>query len=158
MTRYDGGYFFSEPSSLSGSENEWLKVAPGERESFDGFCHSVLPWEPTGEGMTIHKRVSTLLVLAALLGLQGERSPAVAQSKPRARDLGIPFDGTPGPLNAITDVKGVEVGHTTLISGSGKLIVGSGPVRTGVTAILPRGKQSTDQSSPAGFLLTATAR
>ena len=63
-----------------------------------------------------------------------------AQSKPRARDLGIPFDGTPGPLNAITDVHGVEVGYTTLISGSGKLKVGEGPVRTGVTAVLPRGK------------------
>jgi L-aminopeptidase/D-esterase-like protein len=62
------------------------------------------------------------------------------QSKPRARDLGIPFDGTPGPLNAITDVHGVEVGYTTLISGSGKLKVGEGPVRTGVTAVLPRGK------------------
>lgn len=59
----------------------------------------------------------------------------------RARDLGIPFDGTPGPLNAITDVPGVAVGHTTLKRGSGKLEVGNGPVRTGVTAILPRGKQ-----------------
>jgi L-aminopeptidase/D-esterase-like protein len=65
----------------------------------------------------------------------------VAQSKPRARDLGIPFDGTPGPLNAITDVAGVEVGFTTLISGSGKLKVGEGPVRTGVTAVLPRGHE-----------------
>jgi L-aminopeptidase/D-esterase-like protein len=63
-----------------------------------------------------------------------------AQSKPRARDLGIPFDGTPGPLNAITDVAGIEVGYTTLISGSGQLRVGEGPVRTGVTAVLPRGK------------------
>jgi len=61
---------------------------------------------------------------------------------PRARDLGIPFDGTPGPLNTITDVAGVLVGHTTLISGEGKLVVGHGPVRTGVTAILPRGKGS----------------
>ena len=67
-----------------------------------------------------------------------------AQSKPRARDLGIPFDGAPGPLNAITDVAGVEVGFTTLISGNGKLQVGTGPVRTGVTAILPRGKKSRD--------------
>jgi L-aminopeptidase/D-esterase-like protein len=64
-----------------------------------------------------------------------------AQSKPRARELGIPFDGTPGPLNAITDVRGVEVGHRTLISGAGKLVVGKGPVRTGVTAILPRGRK-----------------
>ncbi len=63
-----------------------------------------------------------------------------AQQRPRARALGIPFDGTPGPLNAITDVAGVEVGHVTLISGNGKLDRGKGPVRTGVTAILPRGK------------------
>src|ERR1700683_5217978 len=73
--------------------------------------------------------------------------PAAAQSaptKPRARDLGVPFDGTPGPLNAITDVKGVEVGHRTLISGEGKLKVGIGPVRTGVTAVFPRGKASAD--------------
>jgi len=68
----------------------------------------------------------------------------IAQAKPRARDLGVPFDGTPGQFNAITDVKGVEVGHTTLISGSGKLVVGKGPVRTGVTAIFPRGKASMD--------------
>ena len=63
-------------------------------------------------------------------------------TKPRARDLGIPFDGTPGPFNAITDVAGVTVGQTTLISGDGKLVVGQGPVRTGVTAILPRGKDT----------------
>jgi L-aminopeptidase/D-esterase-like protein len=65
-----------------------------------------------------------------------------AHSKPRARDLGVPFDGTPGLLNAITDVAGVTVGHTTLISGEGKLQVGKGPVRTGVTAVLPRGLDS----------------
>jgi D-aminopeptidase len=65
-------------------------------------------------------------------------------AKPRARDLGVPFDGTPGALNAITDVKGVEVGHRTLISGEGKLQVGVGPVRTGVTAVFPRGKKSVD--------------
>lgn len=70
--------------------------------------------------------------------------PAAAQSGPRARDLGVPFDGTPGPLNSITDVKGVEVGYRTLIWGEGKLQVGIGPVRTGVTAIFPRGKQSVD--------------
>ncbi len=61
--------------------------------------------------------------------------------KPRARDLKIPFEGTPGPLNTITDVAGVEVGHATIIRGAGKLVVGRGPVRTGVTAILPRGRQ-----------------
>jgi len=76
-----------------------------------------------------------------------------AQVKPRARDLGVPFDGTPGALNAITDVKGVEVGHTTLISGSGKLKVGEGPVRTGVTAVLPRGKDSQDPVFGAWFTL-----
>ncbi len=60
--------------------------------------------------------------------------------KPRERDLKLPIGGTPGPLDAITDVASVEVGHTTLISGSGKLVVGTGPVRTGVTVIHPRGK------------------
>jgi len=76
-----------------------------------------------------------------------------AQPKPRARDLGVPFDGVPGPNNAITDVKGVEVGHTTLISGDGSLKVGVGPVRTGVTAVLPRGKNSTDAVFAAWFTL-----
>ena len=76
--------------------------------------------------------------------------PAIAQksaSEPgdaRARDLGVPFEGKRGPLNAITDVKGVEVGYRTLISGEGKLQVGVGPVRTGVTAIFPRGKNAVD--------------
>ncbi len=64
-----------------------------------------------------------------------------AQSTPRARDMGVPFDGTPGKLNAITDVPGVTVGQTTIIEGSGKLVEGTGPIRTGVTAILPRGKE-----------------
>ncbi len=76
-----------------------------------------------------------------------------AQTKPRARDLGVPFDGTPGSNNAITDVKGVEVGHTTLISGVGKLEVGKGPVRTGVTAVLPRGKTSNDAVFAGWFTL-----
>jgi D-aminopeptidase len=88
---------------------------------------------------------STLITTLALLQL------APAQSKPRARDLGVPFEGTTGPLNAITDVKGIEVGHTTLISGEGKLQVGVGPVRTGVTAILPRGKQSSNDPVFAGW-------
>jgi D-aminopeptidase len=74
-------------------------------------------------------------------------------TKPRARDLGIPFDGTPGQFNAITDVAGVEVGLVTLISGEGKLVPGKGPVRTGVTAVLPRGKNSTDQVFGAWFTL-----
>jgi len=69
----------------------------------------------------------------------------------RARDLGIPFEGTPGKFNAITDVPGVEVGYTTLISGEGKLEVGKGPLRTGVTAILPRGHASLNDPVYAGF-------
>jgi L-aminopeptidase/D-esterase-like protein len=74
--------------------------------------------------------------LAALLGFSTDAQERAA----RARDLGIPFDGTPGPLNAITDVSGVTVGVATLISGEGKLVEGKGPIRTGVTAILPRGR------------------
>ncbi len=77
-------------------------------------------------------------------------STAVAAA-PRARDLGIPFDGDPGPANAITDVDGVLVGHATLISGAGKLHVGEGPVRTGVTAVLPRGRDSLDDPVFAGW-------
>ena len=77
-------------------------------------------------------------------------TPAPAH-KPRARDLGVPFDGTPGPLNAITDVEGVLVGQTTLISGDGKLVVGKGPIRTGVTAVLPRGAESMQRFSFAGW-------
>jgi D-aminopeptidase len=69
---------------------------------------------------------------------------AFPQAASRARDLGVPFDGKPGALNAITDVKGVEVGQTTLISGEGKLEVGKGPVRTGVTVVFPRGRQGHD--------------
>jgi D-aminopeptidase len=76
-----------------------------------------------------------------------------AQSAPRARDLGVPFEGVPGPLNAITDVRGVEVGQVTLVYGDGKLAVGQGPVRTGVTAILPRGKASPDPVFGGWFTL-----
>ncbi len=94
--------------------------------------------------------IPVALLLAFTLSAQFS---VYAQSKPRARDLGVPFDGTPGLNNAITDVKGVEVGHTTLISGSGKLVVGKGPVRTGVTAIHPRGKNSNDAVFAAWFTL-----
>ena len=66
--------------------------------------------------------------------------PAAAQSPVRARDLGIPFDGVPGALNAITDVGGIEVGYATRIEGEGKLVVGKGPIRTGVTVLFPRGR------------------
>ena len=90
--------------------------------------------------------VLILVILATTLG-------SVSQNNPRARDLGVPFDGAPGANNAITDVKGVEVGHTTLISGEGTLKVGVGPVRTGVTAVLPRGKDSKDAVFAAWFTL-----
>src|SRR5262245_38724222 len=90
---------------------------------------------------------------AALAVLLLAPSVALAGGKPRARDLGIPFEGAPGPLNAITDVQGVEVGHATLIAGDGKLEVGRGPVRTGVTAILPRGKESADPVFAGWFSL-----
>jgi hypothetical protein len=89
-------------------------------------------------------RIFISVTLAALLFaptlLRAQSNPAPHASEPRAREIGIPFDGTTGPFNAITDVAGVEVGYKTLISGEGKLIIGKGPVRTGVTAILPRGK------------------
>ena len=91
---------------------------------------------------TISKTIVALLLLAAA----GFVTPGLANDDAekldivRARELGVPFDGRTGPNNAITDVPGIEVGHTTLISGDGKLVVGQGPVRTGVTAILPRGK------------------
>lgn len=71
-------------------------------------------------------------------------SIAEAQSGVRARDLGVPLEGTPGEYNAITDVAGIEVGHVTLISGSGRRVRGEGPIRTGVTAILPRGRANLD--------------
>jgi len=76
--------------------------------------------------------------------------PTIQAKVVRARDLGVPFEGTPGKLNAITDVAGVEVGYTTLISGEGKLEVGQGPVRTGVTAIIPRGHASLNDPVYAG--------
>ena len=71
--------------------------------------------------------------------------------RPRGRGLGIPFDGRPGPLNAITDVAGVEVGHVTLIDGDGPLVVGEGPVRTGVTVVLPRGMAGVGDPCTAGW-------
>lgn len=89
-------------------------------------------------------RYVSVVFLSAVAILFCGTAAAFAQNRPRARDLGVPFDGTPGPLNAITDVAGVQVGNTTLISGSGPLKVGVGPVRTGVTAVLPRGRDNSD--------------
>ncbi len=93
-------------------------------------------------------RSSIALLVATLV------FPVVLQAqKPRERDLKLPIGGMPGALDAITDVAGVEVGHTTLISGSGKLVVGNGPVRTGVTVIHPRGKANADPVFAAWFTL-----
>lgn len=72
-------------------------------------------------------------------------------TKPRARDLGVPFNGQPGKFNAITDVPGVLVGYKTRIEGSGKWEIGKGPIRTGVTVVLPVGK--TDRMYPAGYFI-----
>ena len=94
-------------------------------------------------------RNHTLFVFALALAAL----PARAQTKPRENDLKLPIGGTPGPLDAITDVAGVEVGHTTLISGGGKLVVGQGPVRTGVTVVHPRGKANADPVFAAWFTL-----
>jgi D-aminopeptidase len=99
-----------------------------------------------------------LLLLLLLLPDASARDPIPAPPKVeaptktvRARDLGIPFDGIAGKFNSITDVPGVEVGYTTLVSGEGKLEVGKGPVRTGVTAILPRGRDAMNDPAFAGY-------
>jgi len=99
-------------------------------------------------------RRPTLVVHAALL-LAAVGAAQAQPSKPRARELGISplIGGTPGALDAITDVAGVEVGHTTLISGEGKLVQGQGPVRTGVTMVHPRGKANPDPVFGAWFTL-----
>jgi len=92
----------------------------------------------------------TFLILALVVAAA---ATAPGQRRERARDLGIPLEGTPGSLDAITDVPGVEVGHRTLISGSGKLVVGKGPIRTGVTAIFPRGRESAEPVFAAWFTM-----
>ncbi len=96
--------------------------------------------------LPIFASVSSVLLVVLLLApdLSGQRAP-------RARDLGVPFDGAPGRGNAITDVAGVTVGHSTIISGEGPLVVGKGPIRTGVTAVLPRGRDSMAKPSFAGW-------
>src|SRR5205807_7556727 len=110
--------------------------------------------------MTSKSFASPVLVLVILLvidaqGREPQKSPparpTTESKRIRARDLGVPFEGTPGKFNAITDVVGVEVGYTTLISGDGKLEVGKGPVRTGVTAILPRGRDAMNDPVFAGY-------
>jgi D-aminopeptidase len=94
-----------------------------------------------------------VVLLLCLIPASIDLAQSGAPSPVRARGLGVPFDGTPGSLDAITDVAGVEVGATTLIRGEGKLKVGEGPVRTGVTAILPRGRNNPDPVYAGWFSL-----
>src|SRR5688572_25177434 len=83
-------------------------------------------------------KTTLVSVAVALLLFAVTTLSTTAQTRPRRRDVGIPFPGATGPMNAITDVAGISVGHVTLIEGEGKLVPGKGPIRTGVTAILPR--------------------
>src|SRR5438067_6449500 len=111
--------------------------------------------------MDPHCSSGFMLVLVLMVGLDSSAREPIKSPLPvkqlaeievvRARDLGVPFDGTPGKLNSITDLPGVEVGYTTLVSGEGKLEVGKGPVRTGVTAIIPRGHNSLNDPVYAGY-------
>src|SRR5881392_1161699 len=112
-----------------------------------------------GLNLQMFKKSTSALALSFLLVLDSSArepqkhpptTPFVENKIVRARDLGIPFEGTPGKFNAITDVAGVEVGYTTLINGEGKLEMGKGPVRTGVTAIIPRGHNSLNDPVYAG--------
>jgi D-aminopeptidase len=100
----------------------------------------------TAQGLFASLITSVMAVCCAMLTVApiAHAQGAKFERELRARDLGVPFEGTPGQLDSITDVKGVEVGYRTLISGDGKLVVGTGPVRTGVTAVFPRGKNSVD--------------
>src|SRR5580698_5290227 len=91
-------------------------------------------------GMRLRRPFLSCVILFIFSGFAFGQGAA----KVRARQLGVPFEGQAGVLDAITDVKGVEVGLTTLISGEGALKVGEGPVRTGVTAVLPRGRENAD--------------
>jgi L-aminopeptidase/D-esterase-like protein len=118
------------------SATTWIAAAP--RSRVNALC--------------VAAATAVAFVLGAVPGTSAAAKPAAhggdasvdapaSASPPRARDLGIPFYGTPGPLNAITDVTGVEVGYATLVEGEGKLEVGKGPIRTGVTVIHPRGRR-----------------
>ena len=117
-------------------------------------------WDPAACGDTFCEgmRRHLIAIIAAAATVRAVVTPhpapqgAQGGARPRARGLGIPFDGTPGPLNAINDVAGVTVGHSTIISGeAGPLRVGVGPVRTGVTAVLPRGADTVSRPSFAGW-------
>src|SRR5688500_1385609 len=96
------------------------------------------------QALPLRLALALFLVAAAAIS-------AAAQTRPRGRELGIPFPGQTGPANAITDVAGIAVGHVTLIEGEGKVVPGKGPIRTGVTAILPRPRGNWDPVFAATF-------
>ena len=129
-------------------ENRNQKIRPnfGVPSSIERWTSDVGRWTFPAFAMNAVSRLFAFAFLFPLLLQAREPQPGPPAASPvlRARALDIPFEGIPGPLNAITDVTGVEVGYTTLISGEGKLEVGKGPVRTGVTAIAPRGRASND--------------
>jgi D-aminopeptidase len=107
--------------------------------------------------VTVPVSLSNAVPFALVMVVVCSVAPGARQASPsvRARELGISalIGGRPGPLDAITDVDGVEVGHTTLIEGEGRLVVGKGPVRTGVTVIHPRGRSNADPVFGAWFTL-----
>jgi L-aminopeptidase/D-esterase-like protein len=126
-------------------ENVRRREMDQEMTKFFLRCHAV--------ALCIGGFLSLVFCLAEVHARHPQPLPARSTSQKqvvRARDLGVPFEGTPGPLNAITDVAGVEVGYTTIVRGEGKLVVGKGPVRTGVTAIIPRGHDSLNDPVYAG--------
>jgi L-aminopeptidase/D-esterase-like protein len=109
-----------------------------------------------GSGMRVLSIALLFSILAYHVTQAASPSATVSDASARARDLGVPFHGKPGTFNAITDVSGVEVGQTTLISGDGKLVVGHGPVRTGVTVILPTGKKGNDAVAAGRAVINGT--
>jgi L-aminopeptidase/D-esterase-like protein len=109
-----------------------------------------------GSGMRVLSIALLLSILVHDVTQAASPSAIVPDAAARARDLGVPFHGRPGTYNAITDVSGVEVGQTTLISGNGKLVVGHGPVRTGVTVVLPTGKKGNDAVAAGRAVINGT--
>ena len=152
VAAYDAGRLHTEVTRPAKSSLAILRRSLAQHRAIQSFCAEDIPL-----GRTVSKRrrlarfFQPAVVVLVLLSFHTVvvAKTASTLAAPRARDLGIPFEGDPGPLNAITDVRGVEVGEVTLIEGEGRLVEGKGPVRTGVTAILPRGKTGSDTPVPA---------
>jgi D-aminopeptidase len=139
-------------------EQRGALARPGQRKSWghDGHEGTTDTTDCTKAFLRVrHSFVAVVLQALALLLLLADALGAQQSPRSRAREMGFSalIAGVPGPLDAITDVAGVEVGHTTLVSGSGRLVVGKGPVRTGVTVVHPRGKASADPVFGAWFTL-----